>query len=96
MEIGLALLLIELVDLFPKQLTFHLCQQQLPPLVFADQVRFLQKETLFVGDLETPAALWVLTLEELSSLAFWLGGDEDGGNTGVGHLHVGQELVDGL
>jgi hypothetical protein len=72
------------------------CQQQLPPLVFADQVRFLQKETLFVGDLETRAALWVLTLEELSPLPFWLRGHKDGGHAGVHHVHVGKELVDGL
>ena len=72
------------------------CQQQLPPLVFADQVRFLQKETLFVGDLETPAALWVLTLEELSPLPFGLRGHKDGGHAGVHHVHVGKELVDGL
>ena len=72
------------------------CQQQLPPLVFADQVRFLQKETLFVGDLETPAALWVLTLEELSPLPFWLRGHKDGGHAGVHHVHVSKELVNGL
>ena len=70
--------------------------QQLPSLVLADEVRLLQETPLLVLNLEPLAALWILTLEELSSLAFWLGGDEDGGNTGVGHLHVGQELVDGL
>ena len=70
--------------------------QQLPPLVLADEVWLLQEAPLLVLNLKTLAAVWVLPLEELSSLAFWLSGHKDGCYAGVGQLHISQELVDGL
>ena len=70
--------------------------QQLSSLILADEVWLLQEAALLVLDLKPLATVWVLALEELSSLAFWLSGHKDGGNAGVGHLHVGEELVDGL
>ena len=70
--------------------------QQLPSLIFAHKIWLLQETTFLVLNLEPLAAFWVLTLEELSSLAFRFSGHKYGGDAGVGQLHVCQELVYGL
>ena len=70
--------------------------QELSPLILADEVRLLQEIPLPALYFEPLATFRILTLEELPSVSFRLSGHKDGGDAGVGQVHVGKQLVYGL